>query len=290
MKRFLIFIVIMATAALRTVAQQYDENQKIKLWDNSTAPHTNELSGDESVDDMLRVGNISSAELYVYYAPKEKATGQAVLICPGGGYQIVALGHEGLQVAKWLADNGITAAVLKYRMPNGHYEVPLEDATEALRVVRELADEHNFSAQKVGVMGFSAGGHLAASLSNLVDDSQKPNFSILMYPVITATQSATHSGSYQSLLGENLSEELLAKFSLEKQVTGSTPSTFLALSDDDNVVPPMSSICYYEALKSAGISASLHIYPVGGHGWGMFDSFKYKKEWQSALLDWLSNL
>lgn len=281
----------MATTVSMAAAQQYGENQTIKIWDNSSAPHSNHLTGEEGQGNYQTITNITSAELYVFYPPQNvAATGQAVLICPGGGYQVVAVEHEGVQVAMWLAQNGVTAAVLKYRMPNGVNEIPMEDAVEALRVLRGLADEHNFSAQKVGVMGFSAGGHLAASLSNLVEDSVKPNFSVLFYPVITHSRSLAHQGTFNSLLGSSPEDELVEKYSIDKQVTSSTPPAFIALSDDDTVVNSMNSISYYEALKEVGVSASLHIYPSGGHGWGMNDSFSYASEWRAALLDWLTTL
>ena len=189
-------------------------------------------------------------------------------------------------MAQWLAANGITGAVLKYRMPNHHPEVPLEDAEQALRSMRgDAPGAEGFTCPKVGIAGFSAGGHLAAMASTI--GSVRPDFSILFYPVISAVRGKRHQGSFINLLSAERTPEQDAAYSLESRVTEATPPALLLLSDDDKTVPPVNSTCYYTALKEHGIEASMHIYPTGGHGWGIRESFRYKAAWQDAVLDWL---
>lgn len=268
-------------------AQDYGQAATVRIWDNASAPHSNGITTPEEESEPYRLGNVSTAELYLYPADttRHAATGLGIVICPGGGYARLAMDHEGFQMAQWLAANGISAAVLKYRMPNGHPEVPLEDAEQALRLLRgEVPGAEICRSEQVGIMGFSAGGHLAAYASTM--GAVRPDFSLLFYPVITANPG--HQGSFDRLVGrENRTPETDARYSLENQVTEQTPPALLLLSDDDRTVPPVSSTRYYNALKEHGIRASMHIYPTGGHGWGFYDSFAYKAQWQEALLDWL---
>ena len=270
----------------------------IKLWDNTSAPHSNHLQGKEKDEGGVRYSNTTEARLYIYEADPAKATGQSVVICPGGGYWLVAIGHEGHDFGRWFAENGITAAVLMYRMPNHRPEVPLEDAAEALRYMKEeYAPAHGITS--VGIMGFSAGGHLAAStavgaLEYNGDKSHRaslrPDFAVLFYPVITGDALYAHKGSFDNLLGSDRTAELTDRYSAEKLVSATTPPTFMALSDDDGGVPPANSIRFYNALKEHKRPASIHIYPSGGHGWGFRDSFKYKSQWQQSLLEWLEGV
>ena len=248
------------------------------------------MEGEEHFAQPMRLVNVVDTELYVYNADPAKATGQAVIICPGGGYAKLSMDQEGYLMAQWLAKNGIAAFVLKYRMPNGHKEVPLEDAVEALRTVRKKAKKYNIDPTKVGIMGFSAGGHLAGSASTIAADKDKPNFSILFYPVITANSFTTHIGSFRNLLGKPHTEGEADEWSLEKRVTATTPPTLLILSDDDRTVPAAGAAEYYAALRYHGVKASMHIFPTGGHGYGNYDSFEYQKEWQNLLLRWLAFL
>jgi len=270
----------------------------VRLWDNTTAPHSNHLQGKEKDEGGVRYSNTTEAVLYIYEADEEKATGQSIVICPGGGYWLVAIGHEGHDFGRWFAENGITAAVLMYRMPNHCPEVPLEDAAEALRYMKEeYAPAHGITS--VGIMGFSAGGHLAAStavgaLEYNGDKSHRaslrPDFAVLFYPVITGDALYAHKGSFDNLLGSDRTAELTDRYSAEKLVSATTPPTFMALSDDDGGVPPANSIRFYNALKEHKRPASIHIYPSGGHGWGFRDSFKYKSQWQQSLLEWLEGV
>ncbi|MDE6446086.1 MAG: alpha/beta hydrolase [Alistipes sp.] len=286
MKRLLVFLTLFLTGARPVAAQDYGQAFTVKIWDNATAPHSNGIDTPETVPAPNRIGNVSAAELYVFPADEAKNTGLAVVICPGGGYARLAMDYEGYNVAKWLASNGVTAAVLKYRMPAGHPEVPLEDAGRALRIMMGLeAGATGCTADKVGIAGFSAGGHLAAMTSNLAET--KPAFAILFYPVITARKGLAHEGSFDNLLGAGRDAASEARYSLENRVTEQTPPTLLLLSDDDRSVPPVNSALYYEALKRHGVEASLHVYPTGGHGWGIRENFRYRDQWQAAVLDWL---
>ena len=290
-KVVLLMVSVMATFTIQAQTE-------VKLWDNASAPHSNLLQGGAKDEGGVRYSNTTEAVLYIYEAAADKATGQSIVICPGGGYWLVAIGHEGHDFGKWLAENGVTAAVLMYRMPNHHPEVPLEDAAEALRYMKEeYAPGHNISS--VGIMGFSAGGHLAAAttvgaLQAHGDKSHRaalrPDFAVLFYPVITGDALFTHKGSFDNLLGVNRTAELTDSYSAEKLVSDTTPPTFMALSDDDTAVPPANSIRFYNAMKAHGRPASMHIYPSGGHGWGFRDSFRYKAQWQEALLEWLEGV
>ena len=288
MKRIL--TVLLAMAVLPLAAQEYGQNRTIKIWDNSTAPHSSELTSPEAETSPNIIGSVTEAVLYIFEADPAKATGQAIVICPGGGYAVVCMSYEGVEMAKWLASQGITCGVLKYRMPNGHKEVPLEDAIEALRIMRRNAADLRIDPAKVGIMGFSAGGHLAAYTSNFAPEGEKPAFSILFYPVITGEEGLCHKGSFDNLLGADATAAQRAEYSLETRVTRSTPPALLLLSDHDTVVPPISSTRYYNALKKHGIKASMHIYPEGWHGWGISPDFPYREAWQASLLDWLKTL
>ena len=288
------FLSIALFAAVGLSAQNEKASAKgpdhvLKIWDNATAPHSNGITTPEISNASGRVENVSEATLSIFKAAPSNATGQAIVICPGGGYARLAMEHEGFQMARWFAENGITAAVLKYRMPKGHCEVPLEDAEQALRIMMGLeAGATGFTADRVGIAGCSAGGHLAAMVSTM--GAVRPAFSILFYPVITGEAGKCHKGSFDNLLGIDRTEEQSAYYSLQNRVTAATPPALLLLSDDDRAVPTVSSTSYYDALKAHGIRASMHIYPSGGHGWGMRDGFAYKAQWQQAVLDWLETL
>ncbi len=189
--------------------------------------------------------------------------------------------------AEWFASQGITAVVLKYRLPNRHSEIPLTDARQAMRTIRSHATEWGVDPGRVGVIGFSAGGHLASTLLTHFDEGSRPDFGILFYPVVTMTK-ATHGGSRLNLLGENPSPELVERFSNEKQVTADTPPTMIFFSDDDGTVPPVNGTMFYDALKANGVRAALYVFPVGGHGWGFRDNFKYYEAMKTATTDWIA--
>lgn len=291
MKRLILTALAMMTVAA-SQAQFGGETMKLRLWDNASAPHSNGLEESSVSVDAQRVALNTVTELFVYAPDEARRTDMAVVICPGGGYGYLSLENEGSKVAEWLVSNGITAAVLKYRMPNGHPEVPLEDAVQAVRIMRGEAkvspEMDKYVCPRVGVAGFSAGGHLAAYVSTV--GAVRPDFTILFYPVITGETGRCHAGSFDNLLGRDRTAQLTAAYSLENRVDAKTPPAIILVSDDDGGVPPVSSTRYYDALKEHGTPASLHIYPAGGHGWGMRDTFAWSKEWRAAVLDWLSRL
>ena len=258
---------------------------ELPLWPNG-APINNELTNSGQNHNNEWVSDVTTPTLTVY--PASHPNGMAIIMCPGGGYGGLAMKHEGHDMAPWFNTQGITYAVLKYRMPNGHHEVPLSDAEQAIRMVREHAAEWGVNPQRVGIMGASAGGHLAASLATLYSsDKTRPDFQILFYPVISMQKGVTHGGSRKNLIGENPSQELEQKYSLERQVSPRTPQAFIMLSSDDDAVPPINGIGYFLALRDHKVPASLHAYPTGGHGWGFRDNFTYKRQWTEELEKWL---
>ncbi len=260
---------------------------EITLWPDG-APNSNGLkASDEVVGDQSFTMRVGEPILYVF--PAENPTGPAVVMLPGGAYMGVAMAHEGTDMADWFSTQGITYAVLKYRMPCGNREVPMSDAEQAMRIMRDHAAEWGIDKNKVGVMGASAGGHLATTLATHYSSAEtRPDFQLLYYPVVSMTDELTHEGSRTSLLGDNITDADKIKYSNELQVTSDTPKAFLMLSGDDDAVAPANSIRYYEALLKAGVKGStIHVYPVGGHGWGFRDSFPYKNDWTNELRDWL---
>ena len=263
-------------------------DQTIKWWNNSKAPHSNEITKDETRDEAGNLREISQTVFYLYKADASIATGQAVVVLPGGGYGANCIEREGFKLAEYFKSIGITALVVKYRLPNyGHKEVPLEDAQAGLGYLRKNAKKLGIDPTKVGIAGSSAGGHLAAYTSNFTPDAEKPAFSVLFYPVITGSSCMTHQNTFRRLLGANHAPYLREYYSLENRVSETTPPTILLLSTDDRTVPPISSILYYKALKHYGVKASMHCYPEGGHGWVCKEEFRYHKDWQHQLAMWL---
>ena len=238
--------------------------------------------------------------LTVHRPAPEEANGTAVVVFPGGGYRMLAMEKEGHRVARWLNSLGVTAFVLKYRLgPRYRHPAPLQDAKRALRYVRLHADEYGVNPERLGVWGFSAGGHLAATTGTHFDrgDTQaegpidrmsaRPDFLVLAYPVITFTEDYMHRGSRTALLGENPDSELVENLSAEKQVTPETPPTFLFHTSEDTGVPAENSIAFYKALHEAGVPAELHIYEQGRHGVGMAPEDYVLSSWTDRLADWL---
>lgn len=240
--------------------------------------------------------DVKNPTITVYLPRAENAHGGAVVVCPGGGYNHLALEHEGEMPAKWLLQMGYSVFVLRYRHGQNRHPLPLQDLLRAVRWVRAHADSYRISRDKVGVMGFSAGGHLCASASTLFDlgdkeaedhvdsFSSRPDFAVLVYPVIQLTGEYAHAGSGNNLFGENTDEETLKKFSPQLNVTAQTPPTFLVHMGEDTVVPPENSVLYYLALRKAGVPAELHVYERGGHGGG----FRAIHHWMGAAARWLS--
>ena len=284
MKR--LFTLLLVLCALPALAQDYGQDMTIKIWDNSSAPHSNEITAAETSNNNVIV-NTTETVLYIFKADPAKATGHAMLVCPGGGYSSVCIEWEGYKVAQWLASQGVTCGVLKYRLPNGHKEIPLEDTTEALRSMRRRSKELGFDPSKLGMMGSSAGGHLTAYTSNFAAFADRPAFTVLFYPVITGEEGLCHKGSFDHLLGKDATAYERAEYSLETRVTKNTPPTLILTSDNDTLVPTISSTRYYNALRKHGVKASLHIYPGGYHGFCMHDDVAFKPLWQQAMIEWI---
>lgn len=248
---------------------------------------------------------LDKPSITVWFPAKEKATGAAVIICPGGGYVTLALDHEGKQVAKWYNEMGITAIVLRYRYGTWDHKkyahpAPFLDVSRAMRLVRSKSKEWNINPEKIGIMGFSAGGHLASCLatmwdggnpkaSNNVDKySSKPNFLALVYPVITFRTKHAFTFGRGVLLGENASKELIDSMSTELRVTTNTPPTFIMYTDEDEI-NAMNGVLFYSALKENKVPAELHIYERGAHGYGLFPKEPSIIDWPERLKNWLKN-
>lgn len=276
----------------------------VKLWKNGIPNSKQDTSYKETTvydKQRPRISKVTDPEIQIFLPDKIMANGTAVLICPGGGYSRLAIDHEGWDVAKWLNSFGVTGIVLKYRLPSDIIMEdksigPLQDVQEAIRTIRRNAKEWNILPNKIGVMGFSAGGHLAATASTMYNEkvysptdtiSARPDFSILIYGVLSM-QNITHAGSRKCLLGENPSQELIDKFSNELLVNKQTPPAFIVHSQDDKSVPIENSIRYYQALIKNNVLGELHIYEKGGHGYGLATDRKTTEStWPDACIKWL---
>ena len=287
-----LFAIALTILSKQTLMAQVET---IQLWPKGQIPNyienTIQEKSETGADGILRISGVTIPSMDTYIVPKEKASGAAVLICPGGGYGILAASHEGSDLAKWFNERGISAFVLKYRLPNPkgmthQHEVPLLDAMQAMKLIRESAAKWNINNDKIGVMGFSAGGHLAATISThynmgpKASDLSKPNFSILLYPVISFELDIAHGGSRDNLLGAEKSDELIKYYSNELQVSAKTPPAFLVHSMNDGGVPIENSFRYAMALNKLKIPAELHAYPLGGHGYGL------RTEGKGSLVGW----
>lgn len=250
--------------------------QTILLYNNGKAPHSN--------------GNKKDTALVQVFLPTaKKATGRAVLICPGGGYSHLAFAKEGTDWAPFFNRLGIAAIVLKYRMPHGVTEVPIEDAENAMRLIRRNATAWHINPKDVGIMGSSAGGHLASTIATHSKGEARPDFQILFYPVITMMPGFTHKGSHDNLLGSKAKSKAEKQYSNDEHVDRTTPRAFIVLSDDDHVVPPVNGANYYMECYRHDVPASLHIFPDGGHGWGSLSTFAYHTELVLTLRSWLES-
>jgi acetyl esterase/lipase len=301
-----LFACLISTFLVQTMLAQ---DATISLWPAGKVPNyqkTDEVEKAESTD-IVRISKVQSPEIAVYLPSKKNATGQAVIICPGGGYAYLSYNWEGSDVAKLLNSKGIAAIVLKYRLPNAKSNItphlsPLMDAKQAVRIVRANADKWNIKKNNIGIMGFSAGGHLASTLATHFDEgdkntkdsiaqqSSRPDFAVLIYPVISMDKKITHMGSHNNLIGENADEALTNLYSNELQVTKQTPPTFLLHATDDKAVPVENSLRFYEALKNNGVPAEMHIFPSGGHGFGLAIGKGPLETWTDLLVAWMKGL
>ena len=247
----------------------------LDLWPNGAPEKSSDLK--------------DTARVYVYLPDVKHVTGRAVVICPGGGYAMLAMEHEGTDWAEFFTSQGIAAIVLKYRMPHGNRKVPVSDAMEAMRLVRRNAKEWRIDVDQVGIMGSSAGGHLASVVATMGKGNAAPNFQILFYPVITMNPGFTHIGSHDNFLGKDARKKTEQEYSTDRQVSRVTPRAYILLSDDDHTVLPANGVNYYLACYRHDVPASLHVYPTGGHGWGMKQSFPYHIEMLLDFKAWLNS-
>lgn len=280
---------------IATAAQA--QTSVITLWPEGV-PNAKPNLGPERLDDE-RISNVSQPTLTVYPASYDRPAKTAVIICPGGGYEFLSFTREGQQYAQWLSNLGITAFVLKSRLSGFGHPAPLQDVLRAIRTVRSRAAQFGIEPDRIGVMGSSAGGHLAASAATLFDlpagrtgaaldaVSARPDFAMLMYPVITMESPTTHAGSRNALLGATPSQDLVRLMSVEKQVTSNTPPTLLIHSQDDGLVPVDNSILFFQALTRSHVPAEMYIFEHGGHGMAMRSGLGTASNWTRRAEEWL---
>jgi acetyl esterase/lipase len=289
MKRFKAFVVPFALIAISrgASAQQPVDPEWTLLWSQGAPGALGDTDADRPA-------------LRIYPPPEGKVAATAVVVCPGGGYGHLALDHEGSQIAKWLNSLGIAAFVLRYRLgPQYHHPIELGDAQRALRCVRSKAAEFRVAPDRIGIWGFSAGGHLASTAGTHFDQgnpdaadpidrvSCRPDFMILAYPVISFVTEYAHKGSLTNLLGASPDPKLMESLSNERQVTPQTPPTFLFHTNEDKGVPAENSVMFYLALRKAGVPAEIHIYERGNHGVGLAPKDAILTTWSARLADWL---
>lgn len=278
-------------AAVATLAATAAQPTTVKLWADGEKPYDNHVTEPEKVDHRGAISNVSEPELTIYTPANfgirpEANAGVAILSCPGGGYAIESVNGAN-DMADWYNMQGITFAVLKYRMPNyGHYEATMADVDRAMRMMREFAAANDI--ELVGIMGASAGGHLASSqATHYADSITRPDFQVLFYPVITLDSTYTHQGTRVRFLGKNPPEGLEQEWSNNLKVTPDTPPAILLGSWDDKVVPIQNSVDYFMALRRNNVPAAMYIYPDGNHGWGHIHPIHYRDEWHNELSSWL---
>jgi acetyl esterase/lipase len=281
--------------------------QELPLYGSQPIPNSRPGADRETVDSAgepvrYSFSKVSRPTLTVYLPAADKGNGAAVIVCPGGGYTHLAMTHEGADVAKWLNGLGITAFLLKYRLPSDETMIdktigPLQDAQRAIQLVRQRAGEWGVDVGKVGILGFSAGGHLASTagthfLQTTINDSNsgqvslRPDFLVLLYPVISFSDSIGHRGSRDALIGTHPDPALVLRYSNERQVTAQTPPTFIIHCEDDKTVPVLNSLYFYEALVKNGVPAEIHVYPRGGHGFGLWNPLS-ADQWPDRLQHWM---
>ncbi|HEY4064534.1 MAG TPA: alpha/beta hydrolase [Puia sp.] len=298
-------ISLLTTALLFFLMTQAQQKQPVlPLYGSGHIPNSkpgdDKEKSDSTAQFRISLSLVSHPTLTVFLPPAGKANGAAVIVCPGGGYTHLAIGHEGFEVARRLNEMGVAAFVLKYRLPSDETMIdktigPLQDAQRALQLVRQRAVEWGVRPDRVGIMGFSAGGHLASTagthFNQVVIDhpahiSLRPDFMILLYPVISFADSIAHRGSRDNLIGKNPSPEKIREYSNEWQVTEQTPPAFLVQAEDDKTVPVANSLYFYEALQKKGVPAEMHLYPKGGHGFGLHNPTT-KDQWIERLQNWM---
>jgi acetyl esterase/lipase len=285
------------------------QESTLPLYPAGKVPNFQQTAEKEKRDtgETIKISLVQTPGMTVYLPAKRSATGQAVIICPGGGYVYLSYNWEGTDPARLLAAKGIAAIVLKYRLPNSKSNItphlsPLADAKRAIRIVRANAAEWNIKKDQVGIMGFSAGGHLASTLATHFDEGDKratdsveqqrsrPDFAVLVYPVISMSKPIMHAGSRNNLLGEKRDTALANLYSNELQVTKATPPTFLVHAMDDKSVPVENSLLFFQAMKDNGVTGELHVFPKGGHGFGLGIGRGAVENWTVLCIDWIRGL
>lgn len=283
MKKLLSIISVVAVWTTLPAA----EPLRVKLFPEG-APSANGLeTTPETVDDRSYFRSVSDPELEVFLPDPAEATGQAVLVVPGGSYEKVCVTYEGYKTAEWLNAQGIAAMVLKYRMPNGHPQTVLEDGAQAMRAIRRHAAQWHIDPENIGIMGFSAGGHFVSTLITGYPDAEtRPGFAVLVYPVISMRYSSARTR--ENLLGAKSEEQSIrTEYSTHEHVREGMPEVLLVLCDDDKTVVPEHSILFYRALKRHDVKAEMHIYPAGGHGFWMRDRYRYGEDTYGTILRWI---
>ncbi len=298
---------LMSSLLFASVADAaFTDHPVIPLWPEGVpavvrpdAPAALGPLGPEKLEEGGRLSNISEPTLTVYWPAVDRPNGTAVIICPGGGYSFLSNDREGVQFAQWLSHLGVTSFILKSRLKEYGHPAPLQDVLRAVRVVRSRAAEFKINPASLGVMGSSAGGHLAASAGTLFDHADgktgaaidsvnaRPDFLILMYPVITMADGVTHNGSRENLFGKARTPEQEAFLSLENRVTAATPPTLLIHTQEDKSVPVENSIRFFQALTKAGVPAEFYAFEKGGHGMGIRDGLGTTSEWPDRAREWL---
>ena len=280
-----------------TAFSGFGQSFKLPLWEGDIPNRRpNQEREVTDSDDIVKIYKVQQPTIEVFLPSKRNATGQAVLICPGGSYITLAYDWEGTDIAKWLNSQGIAGIVLKYRLPDSissmvRHKTPMLDAEQAMILIRKHAGEWNIDTKKVGVMGFSAGGHLASTLgTHFTSSATRPDFMVLVYPVISMKEGVTHIWSRRFLLGYDAGKQLIGQYSNETRVSGNTPPTFLIHSADDDGVPVQNSLLFFEALHAHKVPTEMHIFPEGGHGYGLGNNKPYVNGWPNLLLRWLQAL
>ena len=261
----------------------------LPLYPNGVPDSNGYKPEDEYIKEGTKIFRTAVPRLEVYLPNAADAATPAVLVCPGGGYQFTSTGNEGIDVANYFVPRGYAIAVLKYRMPNGHERIPLSDALQAMRLLRDSAAVWHIREQHIGVMGFSAGGHLAATLlTKYADAKTRPDYGVLVYPVITMDETLTHRGSCRSLLGEKPTSEQRLNWSAERNVTSDTPPCIIVVCQDDPTVKVDNSLLFYKALTNQHVPATLIVVPEGKHGWGYQRQFRDREIIDQAILSFVA--
>ncbi len=281
MKKIIATLLIACAALTHMQAQDY---QEVWIYPDGNFPEVNGHENDEP-----RTTNRWTAQPYMHiYKANTEQVARTVVCLPGGGYSHLSLVNEGSSWAPYFNGLGINFVVLAYRMPYGHDQIPQTDVYDGMRYLKAHAEELGIDPNNMGIMGFSAGGHLASTVATHAPEDVRPNFQILFYPVISMDTLATHRGSHDNLIGRYAGDSLVNLYSNEKQIDDLTPPAIILLADDDRAVPSPNGVNYYLAMKRKGIPATLHVYPRGGHGFGFKDTFKYHDAMLKDLTDWLT--